>query len=75
MVLLFNLSDISHCRTINCFDLQELLEACLPNDYIRSCANLGIIVKLLMFCDDVNDVLFYCDYICRYLSSNCMLVG
>ena len=36
-------------RTINCFDLQELLEACLPNDYIRSCANLG---KCLMMKND-----------------------
>ncbi|GLH12036.1 Putative calpain 3 [Gryllus bimaculatus] len=25
-------------RTVNAFELQELLDACLPNDYIKSCA-------------------------------------
>lgn len=27
-------------KTINAFELQELLERCLPNDYIKSCATI-----------------------------------
>ncbi|KAG8038253.1 hypothetical protein G9C98_006580, partial [Cotesia typhae] len=27
-------------KTVNAFELQELLEACLPNDYIKSCASM-----------------------------------
>lgn len=41
----------SVCRTINCFDLQELLEACLPNDYIRSCANLDVCRQIVCLMD------------------------
>ena len=29
-------------RTVNAFELHELLDACLPNDYIKSCANLDV---------------------------------
>lgn len=29
-------------RTVNAFELQELLDACLPNDYIKSCASLEV---------------------------------
>ena len=38
-------------RTINAFDLQELLEACLPNDYIRSCATLDICRQIILTFD------------------------
>lgn len=29
-------------RTVNAFELQELLDACLPNDYIKSCASIEV---------------------------------
>lgn len=29
-------------RTVNAFELQELLDACLPNDYIKSCASMEV---------------------------------
>lgn len=38
-------------KTINCFDLQELLEACLPNDYIKSCANLQVCRQVVSLMD------------------------
>uniref|UniRef100_A0A336LVQ1 CSON006144 protein n=1 Tax=Culicoides sonorensis TaxID=179676 RepID=A0A336LVQ1_CULSO len=38
-------------KTINCFDLQELLEACLPNDYIRSCASLDVCRQVVCLMD------------------------
>ncbi|KAL7025041.1 hypothetical protein ACKWTF_013312 [Chironomus riparius] len=41
-------------KTINCFDLQELLEACLPNDYIRSCANLDVCRQIVCLMDKQN---------------------
>ena len=39
-VLLVQLSDDR--RTVNAFELQELLETCLPNDYIKSCASIEV---------------------------------
>jgi len=41
-------------KTINCFDLQELLEACLPNDYIRSCASLDVCRQVVCLMDKAN---------------------
>lgn len=38
-------------RTINCYDLQELLEACLPNDYIKSCASLDVCRQVVCLMD------------------------
>lgn len=29
-------------KTVNCHDLQELLEASLPNDYVKSCATIDV---------------------------------
>lgn len=29
-------------KTVNAFELQELLETCLPNDYIKSCASIEV---------------------------------
>lgn len=52
--LLFILVDFLHqiiFRTINCFELQELLEACLPNDYIKSCASLDICRQIVSLVD------------------------
>lgn len=41
---------ISH-RTINSFELQELLDACLPNDYIKSCASIDICRQVVSLLD------------------------
>ncbi|XP_017964491.1 calpain-C [Drosophila navojoa] len=38
-------------KTINCFELHELLEACLPNDYIKGCANIDICRKVIALQD------------------------
>lgn len=46
--------NLNHFRTISCFDLQELLEACLPNDYIRSCANLDVCRQIVCLMDKQN---------------------
>lgn len=38
---LFNQVSDEH-KTVNCHDLQELLEASLPNDYVKSCATIEV---------------------------------
>ncbi|XP_055923272.1 calpain-C isoform X2 [Eupeodes corollae] len=38
-------------KSINCFELQELLEACLPNDYIKGCANIDICRQVIALQD------------------------
>ncbi|XP_031634327.1 calpain-C [Contarinia nasturtii] len=38
-------------RTINSFELQELLDACLPNDYIKSCASIDICRQVVSLLD------------------------
>jgi len=38
-------------RTINCFELQDLLETCLPNDYIKSCASLEVCRQVIVAFD------------------------
>lgn len=38
-------------KTINCFELHELLEACLPNDYIKGCANVDICRQVIALQD------------------------
>lgn len=40
-----------HFRTINSFELQELLDACLPNDYIKSCASIDICRQVVSLLD------------------------
>lgn len=40
-----------YSRTINCFELQEMLEACLPNDYIKGCANLDVCRQVIALQD------------------------
>ncbi|KAH8041364.1 hypothetical protein HPB51_014645 [Rhipicephalus microplus] len=37
--------------SVNCFELQELLEACLPNDYVKSCATLEVCRQVVMALD------------------------
>uniref|UniRef100_A0A915L5D7 Peptidase C2 calpain domain-containing protein n=1 Tax=Romanomermis culicivorax TaxID=13658 RepID=A0A915L5D7_ROMCU len=34
-------------RTINAYELQELLHSCLPNDYMKSCASLDVCKRVL----------------------------
>ncbi|KOC63877.1 Calpain-C, partial [Habropoda laboriosa] len=38
-------------RTVNAFELQELLEACLPNDYIKSCACMEVCRQVVLTMD------------------------
>ena len=35
-------------KTINAFELQELLETCLPNDYVKSCATLEVCRQIVI---------------------------
>ncbi|CAH1170202.1 unnamed protein product [Phaedon cochleariae] len=35
-------------RTVNSFELQELLDACLPNDYIKSCASIEVCRQIIL---------------------------
>lgn len=35
-------------RTVNAFELQELLDACLPNDYIKSCASIEVCRQIVL---------------------------
>nr|CAD7397542.1 unnamed protein product [Timema poppensis] len=38
-------------RTVNAFELQELLDACLPNDYIKSCACMEVCRQVVLTLD------------------------
>lgn len=38
-------------RTVNAFELQELLETCLPNDYIKSCASIEVCRQVVVAMD------------------------
>lgn len=38
-------------RTVNAFELQELLDACLPNDYIKSCASMEVCRQVILTFD------------------------
>lgn len=35
-------------RTVNAFELQELLDVCLPNDYIKSCASIEVCRQIVL---------------------------
>ncbi|CAG5080864.1 Similar to CalpC: Calpain-C (Drosophila melanogaster) [Cotesia congregata] len=39
-------------KTVNAFELQELLEACLPNDYIKSCASMEVCRQVVLTMDN-----------------------
>ncbi|GLV45685.1 Calpain C [Carabus blaptoides fortunei] len=41
-------------RTVNAFELQELLDACLPNDYIKSCASIEVCRQVILSMDSSN---------------------
>lgn len=38
-------------KTIDPFELQELLDACLPNDYIKSCASIDTCRQIVLSLD------------------------
>ncbi|XP_077302480.1 calpain C isoform X2 [Arctopsyche grandis] len=38
-------------KTVNAFELQELLDACLPNDYIKSCASMEVCRQVVLALD------------------------
>ncbi|XP_015783645.1 calpain-C [Tetranychus urticae] len=38
-------------KTVNAFELQELLESCLPNDYVKSCATLEVCRQIIATLD------------------------
>jgi len=38
-------------KTVNAFELQELLETCLPNDYIKSCASIEVCRQVVVAMD------------------------
>uniref|UniRef100_A0ABD2WKN6 Calpain catalytic domain-containing protein n=1 Tax=Trichogramma kaykai TaxID=54128 RepID=A0ABD2WKN6_9HYME len=42
-------------RTVNAFELQELLEACLPNDYIKSCACMDVCRQVVLTMDSTGN--------------------
>nr|CAI5825804.1 unnamed protein product [Callosobruchus analis] len=41
-------------RTVNAFELQELLDACLPNDYIKSCASIEVCRQIVLTFESSN---------------------
>ncbi|XP_076323479.1 calpain-C-like [Tachypleus tridentatus] len=50
-------------RSVNVFELQELLEACLPNDYVKSCATIEVCRQMVLTLDKVgNGRLKFTDY-------------
>lgn len=50
-------------KTVNAFELQELLEACLPNDYVKSCATLEVCRQVVLALDSTgNGRLKFADY-------------
>ncbi|XP_065219426.1 calpain-C [Planococcus citri] len=42
-------------RTVNSFELQELLDACLPNDYIKSCACMEVCRQIVITLDSMGN--------------------
>ncbi|RWS04986.1 calpain-C-like protein [Dinothrombium tinctorium] len=38
-------------KTVNAFELQELLECCLPNDYVKSCATIEVCRQIVTAMD------------------------
>jgi len=41
-------------KTVNAFELADLLEACLPNDYIKSCASIEVCRQIVIAFDSTN---------------------
>ncbi|XP_013777811.1 calpain-C-like [Limulus polyphemus] len=39
-------------KSVNVFQLQELLETCLPNDYVKSCATLDVCRQVILALDN-----------------------
>ncbi|XP_074601219.1 calpain C isoform X2 [Brevipalpus obovatus] len=51
-------------KTISAFELQDLLDSCLPNDYVKSCATLGVCRLIIATLDTSGTLgrLKYSDY-------------
>ncbi|KAL1518074.1 hypothetical protein ABEB36_001754 [Hypothenemus hampei] len=49
-------------RTVNAFELQELLDACLPNDYIKSCASIEVCRQIIFTFENGNGRLRFSDF-------------
>lgn len=45
-------------RTVNAFELQELLDACLPNDYIKSCASIEVCRQIVLTFEVRSEIFF-----------------
>ncbi|XP_018497658.1 calpain-C [Galendromus occidentalis] len=39
-------------KCVNAFDLQEILETCLPNDYVKSCATMEVCRQVVLAMDN-----------------------
>lgn len=57
-------------RTVNAFELQELLDACLPNDYIKSCASIEVCRQVVLTLD-----VSFSFFFSLYLKFQCFLVA
>ncbi|KAG8184912.1 hypothetical protein JTE90_017767 [Oedothorax gibbosus] len=50
-------------KTLNAFELQDVLEVCLPNDYVKSCATLEVCRQVVLALDTTgNGRLKFSDY-------------
>ncbi|GBM14828.1 Calpain-C [Araneus ventricosus] len=50
-------------KTLNAFELQDVLEVCLPNDYVKSCATLEVCRQVILALDTTgNGRLKFADY-------------
>ncbi|XP_054707542.1 calpain-C-like [Uloborus diversus] len=50
-------------KTLNAFELQDVLEVCLPNDYVKSCATLEVCRQIVLALDSIgNGRLKFSDY-------------
>ncbi|GIY80368.1 calpain-C [Caerostris extrusa] len=50
-------------KTLNAFELQDVLEVCLPNDYVKSCATLEVCRQVILALDTTgNGRLKFSDY-------------
>lgn len=55
-------------RTVNSFELQELLDACLPNDYIKSCASIEVCRQVVLTLDVSYTITLInlLEYVCKF---------
>lgn len=62
-------------KSVNAFELQELLEASLPNDYVKSCATLEVCRQIITAMDvSFSFFFFLCLLFCYLFASGCRVV-